>query len=156
MNLTTARSVRRSKEIGIRKVSGALRSSLIRQFLGEAIFVTFLSVLLSIFLADIFLPLFNQLTGKQINIPFTSYGYWLFLVVLTLAIGLISGSYPAFFLSSFNPVQVLKGPMKFRRDNILFRKGLVVFQFVLSIILIISTIYISKQVSLCTTIKSGL
>ena len=155
MNLTTARSVRRSKEIGIRKVSGAFRSSLIRQFLGEAIFVTFLSVVLSIFLADIFLPLFNQLTGKQINIPFTSYGYWLFLVVLTLVIGLISGSYPALFLSSFNPVQVLKGPMKFRRDNIFFRKGLVVFQFVLSIILIISTIYISKQVAYVQQLNLG-
>jgi len=155
MNLTTARSVRRSKEIGIRKVSGAFRSSLIRQFLGEAIFVTFLSVLLSVFLANIFLPLFNQLTGKQINIPFTSYGYWLFLAVLTLFIGLVSGSYPALFLSSFNPVQVLKGPLKFRRDNIFFRKGLVVFQFVLSIILIISTIYISKQVDYVQHLNLG-
>ena len=155
MNLTTARSVRRSKEIGIRKVSGAFRSSLIRQFLGEAIFVTSLSVLLSIFLTDIFLPLFNQLTGKQINIPFTSYMYWLFLVATTLVIGLISGSYPALFLSSFKPVQVLKGPMKFRRDNIFFRKGLVVFQFVLSIILIISTIYISKQVAYVQQLNLG-
>jgi putative ABC transport system permease protein len=155
MNLTTARSVRRSKEIGIRKVSGANRSSLIRQFLGEAVLITFLSVLLSLFLTDIFLPLFNQLTGKQMIIPFTNYGYWLFLAGLTLAIGLVSGSYPAFFLSSFNPVQVLKGPMKFRKDNIFFRKGLVVFQFVLSIILIISTIYISKQVSYVQHLNLG-
>jgi len=89
MNLTTARSVRRSKEIGIRKVSGAIRGSLIRQFLGEALLVTCVSVLLAIVLTDIFLPMFNQLTGKQMTIPFTDYSYWLFLGGLTIIIGLI-------------------------------------------------------------------
>jgi ABC-type antimicrobial peptide transport system permease subunit len=87
--------------------------------------------------------------------PFSSYSYWLILGGSTLIIGLVSGSYPALFLSSFNPVQVLKGPMKFRSDNILFRKGLVVFQFVLSIVLIISTIYISKQVAYVQHLNLG-
>ncbi len=155
MNLTTARSAKRSKEIGIRKVSGAVRSSLIFQFLSEAIFITLLSVTISVVLLYLILPYFNQLTGKNISFPFLSYSFWFMLAGLTLLTGLVAGSYPAFFLSSFNPVQVLKGPVKFRTDSIFFRKGLVVFQFVLSIILIVGTIYISKQINYVEHINLG-
>jgi putative ABC transport system permease protein len=155
MNLTTARSARRSREIGIRKVSGAMRGSLIRQFLSEAVFTTLLAVLLSLFLVNLLLPLFNQLTGKYIRFPISSPVFWLFLAALTLITGIISGSYPALFLSSFNPVQVLKGTMKFRTHNILFRKGLVIFQFVLSVILIIGTIYISRQIDYVQHVNLG-
>jgi len=155
MNLTTARSARRSREIGIRKVSGAVRGVLIRQFLSEALFITILSVLLSLILVYSLVPFFNQLTGKHILFPFSSKGFWLFLACLTIVTGFVSGSYPALFLSSFNPVQVLKGPLKFKTDSILFRKGLVVFQFILSIILIVGTIYISKQVNYVQKINLG-
>jgi putative ABC transport system permease protein len=155
MNLTTARSARRTKEIGIRKVSGAFRSSLIRQFLGEALGITMLSVIMSLLLIYLLLPGFNQITGKQINFPYSSIRFWLFLFALTMVTGLISGSYPALFLSSFNPVHVLKGPPKFSRDNVIFRRGLVVFQFTLSIVLIIGTIYISKQIDYVQHINLG-
>jgi putative ABC transport system permease protein len=155
MNLTTARSARRSREIGIRKVSGAVRGVLIRQFLSEALFITILSVLLSLILVYSLVPFFNQLTGKHILFPFSSKGFWLFLACLTIVTGFVSGSYPALFLSSFNPVQVLKAPLKFKTDSILFRKGLVVFQFILSIILIVGTIYISKQVNYVQKINLG-
>jgi putative ABC transport system permease protein len=155
MNLTTARSARRSREIGIRKVCGAVRGTLIRQFLGEAMLVTLLSVILSLCLLYLLLPLFNQLTGKQISFPFSSMGFWSFLLGLIIVTGLVSGSYPSLFLSAFNPVRVLKGPMKFKSDSILFRRGLVVFQFILSIVLIICTIYISKQVNYVQHINLG-
>ncbi len=155
MNLTTARSARRSKEIGIRKVAGAARISLIRQFLIEAILITALSVLTSLFLVNFLLPVFNQLTGKNIRFPISNGSFWLSLAGLTLLTGLISGSYPALFLSSFNPIQVLKGPMKFKTHSILFRKGLVIFQFVLSIVLIMGTIYISRQIDYVQHINLG-
>ena len=155
MNLATARSAKRSKEIGIRKVSGALRSSLIYQFLSEAVFITFLSVMISLVLLYVLLPYFNQLTGKDIAFPISSVRFWIELAGLTLLTGLIAGSYPALFLSSFSPVQVLKGPLKFRADTVLLRKGLVVFQFVLSIVLIIGTVYISKQINYVQHINLG-
>ena len=155
MNLATARSAKRSKEIGIRKVSGAIRSSLIFQFLSEAVFITFLSVLISLVLLYVLLPYFNVLTGKDISFPVSNVSFWIQLAGLTLITGIIAGSYPALFLSSFNPVQVLKGPLKFRTDTVLFRKGLVVFQFVLSIVLITGTIYISKQIDYVQHINLG-
>ncbi|MDP4129149.1 MAG: ABC transporter permease [Bacteroidota bacterium] len=147
MNLTTARSAKRTKEIGIRKVSGAVRGSLIRQFLNEAMLITLLSVLFSVLLVNLLLPSFNLLTGKQIHFPFSDPDFWIALAVITMITGLISGSYPALFLSSFKPIQVLKGPLKFSGSTILFRKGLVVFQFVLSIVLIIGTIVVSEQIN---------
>ena len=155
MNLTTARSAKRSKEIGIRKVSGAVRSSLILQFLSEAVFITALSVVFSLVLLYLLLPFFNQLTGKQIVFPFLNFSFWLLLFSLTVITGLIAGFYPALFLSSFKPVQVLKGPVKFRTDSVFLRKGLVVFQFVLSIVLIVGTIYISRQIDYVQHINLG-
>jgi putative ABC transport system permease protein len=147
MNLTTALSGKRSKEIGIRKVAGALRFSLVRQFLGEALFITSLSVLLSLIGVSLVLPLFNQWTGKQIELPDNNSYFWVGLAALTLVTGLIAGSYPALLLSSFKPIRVLKGTLLFSQTAGMLRKGLVVFQFVLSIVLIVGTLIISKQVN---------
>jgi putative ABC transport system permease protein len=155
MNLTTARSVKRAKEIGVRKVMGARRLLLVRQFIGEAVFMTLISMLLALLLTRLTLPAFNHLTGKEINIPYNHLAFWLSLTGLTLVTGIFSGSYPAFFLSAFNPVQVLKGTLKSGIRAVLFRKGLVVFQFVLSIVLIISTILISRQIHYVQTANIG-
>jgi putative ABC transport system permease protein len=155
MNLTTARSVKRAKEIGVRKVVGAVRGVLIRQFIGEAVLLTFIAVAISLLLVLILLPVFNSVTLKQISYPFNHLYFWLGLTGLTLITGFISGSYPALFLSSFNPVKVLKGAVKLSTGAAWFRKSLVVFQFVLSVVLIIGTIVISKQVNYIQTKNLG-
>jgi putative ABC transport system permease protein len=147
MNLTTARSVKRAKEIGIRKVVGALRFALIRQFIGEALLIVIISISISLLLILLILPSFSELTGKQIQLPFNQSGFWFGLAGMLLLTGVLSGSYPALYLSSFKPVRVLKGSLKFSGSAIWFRKGLVIFQFILSIILIIGTIVVSKQVN---------
>jgi putative ABC transport system permease protein len=146
MNLTTARSVKRAREIGVRKVVGAARPALIRQFIGEAVLLSFIALLISLLLVSLLLPLFNDITAKKISLPYSSYTFWLSLVMLALITGIISGSYPALFLSSFKPVVVLKGMFRFSAGAAWFRKGMVVFQFALSILLIIGTIIISQQV----------
>jgi ABC-type antimicrobial peptide transport system permease subunit len=155
MNLTTARSVKRAKEIGVRKVVGAVRFALIRQFIGEALLIVFIAILIALLLVSLVLPLFNQLTQKQIHIPFNESSFWLTIAGLLLLTGFISGSYPALYLSSFRPVKVLKGLPKFSNSALWFRKGLVVFQFTLSIILIIGTIVVSKQVNYIQTVNLG-
>jgi ABC-type antimicrobial peptide transport system permease subunit len=155
MNLTTARSIKRAREIGVRKVVGAVRGVLIRQFIGEAILLTFLAVLISVLLVLILLPEFNSVTQKQISYPFGHLSFWLWLVALTVITGFIAGSYPALFLSAFNPVTVLKGTVKLSNGSAWFRKGLVVFQFVLSIVLIVGTIVVSKQVNYIQTKNLG-
>ena len=147
MNLTTARSAKRAKEIGVRKVAGAIKAVLMRQFLSEAMMITIISVLFSLILVTILLPYFNQLTEKQITFPFSNTYFWLSLVILTFITGIASGIYPALFLSSFKPITVLKGTLKFSNSSTFLRKGLVVFQFVLSIMLITGTIVISQQVN---------
>ena len=146
MNLTTARSVKRSREIGVRKVVGAMRFALIWQFIGEAILIVCIAVIISLALVVTILPAFNQLTSKEIVIPFRDSGFWWTIAGLVISTGIISGSYPALYLSSFRPVLVLKGALKFSASALWFRKGLVVFQFMLSIILIIGTIVVSRQV----------
>jgi putative ABC transport system permease protein len=155
MNLTTARSVKRSKEIGVRKVVGALRSSLMKQFIGEAILLAFISVMLAILIVILILPAFNNLTQKQIHFPYVNGFFWASILGLTGLTGLISGSYPAIFLSSFKPVVVLKGTLKLSSGSVWFRKGLVVFQFVLSIVLIIGTIVISRQINFIQNTNLG-
>jgi hypothetical protein len=147
MNLTTARSVKRSREIGVRKVVGAVRPVLIWQFLGEAILLTAMAVLIAVLLVIALLPVFNTITQKQISYPFADYRFWIGLLLLTLITGVISGSYPALFLSSFKPVTVLKGALKLSPGSAWFRKGLVVVQFMLSVVLIVGTIVVSKQVN---------
>jgi ABC-type antimicrobial peptide transport system permease subunit len=155
MNLTTARSMGRAKEIGIRKVVGALRPALIRQFIGEAIVLSTFAVILAMATVFLILPAFNHLTEKNIHFPFGAASFWWSMAALTLITGFISGSYPALFLSGFQPIRVLKGMMKFSSGATWFRKGLVVFQFVLSIVLIIGTIVISEQVNYVQSINLG-
>lgn len=155
MNLTTARSVKRAKEIGVRKVVGAIRSSLIMQFIGEALLLAFMAAGIALFLVTIMLPAFDHLTGKQIELPASNIYFWLSIAVLTTVTGIIAGSYPALFLSSFKPVKVLKGTLKFTPQAAFFRKGLVVFQFVLSVLLIIGTIVISQQLNYIQSINLG-
>ena len=120
MNLTTARSVKRAKEIGIRKVVGAFRFALIRQFIGEALLIVSIAIIISLALVMLVLPPFNQLTEKQIHIPFTDSTFWLSITGLLLVTGFISGSYPALYLSSFKPVRVLKGSLKFSSGALWF------------------------------------
>ncbi|WP_229317483.1 ABC transporter permease [Larkinella sp. C7] len=148
MNLATARSTKRAKEVGVRKVVGAVRSALIGQFMGEAILLTFVAVVLAVMLVLILLPAFNELTGKRLFLPFGQPVFWASLVGLLLLTGLVSGSYPALFLSSMNPILALKGRMLSARLGFgatFFRKSLVVFQFSLSMILIVGMIVIYRQ-----------
>ena len=148
MNLSTARSSNRAKEVGIRKVAGSTRSALITQFLTESVLTSFLSLLLAIGLAALLLPLFNQLAGKQMAV-WTLFSTWLMPVLLALivVVGCVAGSYPAFYLSSFQPVQVLKGSIAKGFKSSWLRSGLVVFQFFISIALIIGTIVIYNQLT---------
>ena len=155
MNLTTTKSIKRAKEIGVRKVMGAVRFALIKQFISEALLVVSIAMLISLVLVTLVLPQFNQFTGKHIEIPFDNLNFWLSFTGLLLVTGFISGSYPALYLSSFRPVRVLKGLPKFSSSALWFRKGLVVFQFTLSIILIIGTIVVSKQVNYIQTTNLG-
>ncbi|HEY5749477.1 MAG TPA: ABC transporter permease [Chryseolinea sp.] len=155
MNLTTARSIKRAKEIGIRKVVGAFRSALIRQFIGEALLIVSGAVILALLVVPLTLPVFNEITRKQITLPIQEPTFWFSILGLTILTGTLSGSYPALYLSSFNPVSVLKGSLKFGSSAIGFRKGLVVFQFVLSIMLIIGTIVITEQVNYVQSANLG-
>jgi putative ABC transport system permease protein len=146
MNLSTARSTLRAKEIGVRKVVGAQRKEIIGQFLSESVLVTYLALVLSIILTVVFLPLANKLSDQGLSIS-ALLQWQVLLPVLTIPfiIGLISGIYPAIFMSSFIPVKVLKGILKGGSGNISFRKILVVVQFSISIILIVATIVVYKQ-----------
>ena len=146
INLSTARSVKRAREVGVRKAIGALRGMLLRQFLAEAIVTVSIAVLISICCVWLLLPFFNQLTEKQIALhpdPASIGG----LLAITLLTGMVAGSYPAVYLSSLNPVSVLKGILQSGRKNTVLRKGLVVFQFSLSIILIICTVVVNRQMN---------
>ncbi|MDP9077876.1 MAG: ABC transporter permease [Bacteroidota bacterium] len=147
MNLATARSIKRAREVGVRKVMGAARISLISQFMSEALLLSFISMIIAILIVVSLLPEFNNITGKQIAVQPGQPVYWLALTGVLILTGLLSGGYPAIFLSSLNPVLVLKGSLKFGRGATFFRKGLVVFQFTLSIILIIGTIVVSGQMN---------
>jgi len=155
MNLATAQSAKRAKEVGLRKVVGAVRSSLIRQFIGEAMLITLFSIVIALALTIILLPAFNNLTGKQLSLPLTHPLFWAAIIGLMIITGFVAGSYPALFLSSLNPVKVLKGSLKFGSGNTLFRKGLVVFQFALSIILIVGMIVIYRQMNYIQSKKLG-
>ncbi len=147
MNLTTARSVKRAKEVGVRKCIGANRSGLIKQFIGESLLLTASAVLIALLLLIIVIPFFNYVMHKQIQLPFYQLSFWSNIVIITIVTGVVAGSYPALYLSSFNPVKVLKGTIKLSSGAVWFRKGLVIFQFVLSLILIIGTFVVSKQVN---------
>ena len=145
MNLSTAKASRQIKEVGIKKAVGAGRSTLIIQYLGESMLMTFVSVALAVLMVDIFLPQFNEITFKNLSLNFDT-RFILSLFIISLITGLISGSYPALYLSGFNPATVLKGKLNSSLGEMWARKGLVVFQFSLSIILIVSVLVIYRQI----------
>ncbi|HYG20252.1 MAG TPA: ABC transporter permease [Ohtaekwangia sp.] len=148
MNLSTAKASKRSAEIGIRKVMGAYRSSLIRQILGEAMMIVAISILISIILVSAALPVFNELSGKNISFSSDNVAFFaIALAVLTIVTGLIAGSYPAFYMSSFQPAEVLKGKFTLSNTSGKFRQVLVVFQFVVAIVLVSGMLVISRQIS---------
>ncbi|MFI5155837.1 MAG: ABC transporter permease [Chitinophagales bacterium] len=155
MNLSTARSEKRAKEVGIRKVSGALKRSLVFQFLSESVLLSFLSGLIALLLVALCLPAFNTLTNKQLSLDYSSAGFWLGLASFILFTGMLAGSYPSFFLSSFNPVAVLKGTFKKANALVTPRKLLVVLQFSFAIILMICTIVVKKQIEYGLNRKTG-
>jgi putative ABC transport system permease protein len=155
MNLSTARSQKRSREVGIRKVSGALKRSLVVQFLGESILISFIASCLALLIVQLSLPEFNRLTGKQLFIPFSQVYFWLIMAGFILFTGIIAGSYPAFFLSSFKPVKVLKGMFIPAKTLVTPRKILVVSQFTFAIVLIIGTIIIRQQIAYAQDRQAG-
>ncbi len=146
MNLSTARSEKRAKEVGIRKISGARKGSLVGQFLIESLCLSFLSGIIAILFVQLLLPAFNTIIGVELSIPFNQPNFWLLFLSFIMVTGVLAGSYPAFFLSSFQPVKVLKGT--YRKSNSLLapRKILVIVQFTFAIILIASTIIIKQQI----------
>lgn len=155
MNLSTARSIMRSKEVGIRKVLGSNKTQLVRQFLIESFLLTFVALIIAIALAELLLPLFEQLSGKQLHSGYLFNIYTIPLLLITiLVVGAIAGSYPAFFLSSFQPAEVLKGKVIVTKGNWL-RSGLVVFQFSISIMLFIGTFIVYTQLQYIQNKKLG-
>ena len=146
MNLSTAHSEKRSKEVGIRKSMGSFRSQLIGQFLSESFLVVTLAFAIAMLLILMIIPPFNQLSGKQMVFPLTNMWFWLISLGFVLITGFLSGSYPALYLSSFRPAKVLKGAFKAGKSAATLRKALVVFQFTVSVMLITGTIVIENQV----------
>ncbi|HEY3404097.1 MAG TPA: ABC transporter permease [Ohtaekwangia sp.] len=155
MNLATARSIKRAKEVGVRKVVGSSRFYLINQFIGESVLLAFFAFAISILALQLMLPAFNAFTGKHITLPFNEPLYWFILLAVVIATGFIAGSYPALFLSSLRPAQVLKGVVRFTGASVFFRKGLSVFQFSLSILLLIATIVVSLQTDYVKNVNLG-
>ncbi len=156
MNLSTARSTKRSAEVGIRKVLGAEKGSLVGQFLGESVFMSLIAFVFAFSITKLLLPTFSSLSGKNLFLTFPGDTLimvsFLFLSILT---GLLAGSYPAFYLSSFKPIKVLKGKFSNSFAAVSLRKGLVVFQFVISVVLIIASVVISKQMNFLRSADLG-
>jgi len=154
MNLSTARSERRAKEVGLRKVIGAVKSSLVGQFLVESLLMSVLALVLAIVFIEMSIPVFNQLTHKQLNLMQLP-GVYAWLALLTVSTGLVSGLYPAFYLSSFRPAAILKGKLFNTISAVVLRKGLVVFQFAISVVLILVAALISSQMTFLNTQNLG-
>ncbi|MCF1713026.1 ABC transporter permease [Flavihumibacter sp. RY-1] len=146
MNLSTARSEKRSKEVGIRKTIGSMRWQLIVQFFAESYLIVFIAFLLCLGLVQLFIPAFNEVAGKKLTIPWQSSFFWIFSIAFIIITGLLAGSYPALFLSSFQPLKVLKGTFRLGRFAAMPRKVLVVVQFTVSVMLIIGTIIVYQQI----------
>lgn len=146
MNLSTARSEKRAKEVGIRKAVGSLRAQLISQFFSESLLVAFVSFIFSLLLVLLILPFFNEVADKKMTILWSNPLFWLLSIGFSFFTGLIAGSYPALYLSSFQPVKVLKGTFRVGRFAAIPRKVLVVLQFTVSVILIIGTIIVFRQI----------
>lgn len=147
MNLSTARSSQRAKEVSVKKTMGAARGALVNQFLTESLLMTLGAFFLSVCLLLTLVPLFNQLTGLQLKIPFSNVWFWVFGLAVTLVTGILAGTYPAFFLSSFNPIRVLKSKFSGNANTVPLRQVLVVSQFAFATALILASLYIYKQVN---------
>jgi len=145
MNLSTARAANRAKEVGVRKVLGSQRQQLVNQFLSESLLLTLISFVIAVACAYLFLPVFNGLADRQLALPFNQPWFYGLLMLAALVVALLAGMYPAFFLSAFKPVTVLKSKAGAGGKNAFVRSGLVVFQFVISIFLIIATITVNQQ-----------
>lgn len=155
INLSTAKSANRAKEVGLRKVVGSTRVSLIKQFLAESMLYSVLSFVIGIILAWVLLPYFNVLASKTLHMPWLALWFAPVILLAALIVGVVAGIYPAFYLSSFKPVSVLKGSISSGSKNSLLRNGLVVFQFTTSIVLIISTFVIYNQMQFILNKKVG-
>src|SRR6266496_2614673 len=148
MNLSTARSSKRSSEVGIRKVLGAEKKSLVKQFLGESLMMSMIAFVFAFVIAQLLLPAFSNITGRNLSLDFSQ--QWFIIIIfllLSVVAGLLAGSYPAFYLSSFQPVKVLKGRFTNSLSAVALRKGLVVFQFIISVVLIIASVVIMNQMN---------
>ena len=146
MNLSTAQSEKRTKEVGIRKAIGSVRGQLINQFLTESFLVVMISFIVAILMVSLVIPSFNNLVDKDLSIPLGDVSFWAISLGFILITALLAGSYPALYLSSFRPITVLKGTFKAAGSALIFRKILVVFQFTISIALIIGTIIVNQQI----------
>ncbi len=146
MNLSTAKASRRLKEVGVKKAMGAHRKTLISQYLAESVLMTFASLFIALLMVELLLPHFNAVTGKQLTFVLHTH-LILYALGITLLTGLIAGSYPALYLSGFNPVSILKGKLKSTTGELWVRKGLVVFQFSLSVLLIVAVMVVYKQIN---------
>lgn len=156
MNLATARSAARAREVGIRKVTGAKKSNLIYRFVGESVFYAIAGFVLAILLTELLLPIFSGIMGRDLNFnPLKDFRIMILFFLLTLLIGFLSGTYPAFYLSGFKPARVLKGELTRGAGGTLFRNILVVVQFSISVVLIISTIIVYNQLSYIKNKKLG-
>lgn len=156
MNLATARSANRAKEVGVRKALGSERSALVGQFLTESVMLSFFSLVLAFLIAYLALPLFNNLASKEITFPIANVWFWLILLFTGGTVGVLAGSYPAFFLSAFKPLKVLKNAIELEgKGSGYFRNALVVFQFVISVMLIVGTGVIYRQLNYIQTKKLG-
>src|SRR3954471_10518105 len=147
MNLSTIRAAERSKEVGLRKVLGALRNNLIGQFIGESILLTTISCLLAIVFLLLVMPWYNQLLGYTLTVSWNALPIYLFLIGVIIIVGFLAGSYPAFFLSAFSPIQALKGKLRLGKGGSSFRQALVVVQFSISVFLVVGTNIIINQMS---------
>ncbi len=148
MNLSTAKSASRSREVGLRKVVGAEKRNLITQFIGESVIISLIALVITFFLIELILPTFNNITGKNLDMQYIlDWEMTLGFLLLAIIVGIISGSYPAFYLSSFNPIRVLQGRIKAGTSKSLLRTVLVVVQFTISIALIIGTVIIYRQLN---------
>ncbi len=155
INLSTARSEKRAKEVGVRKVAGAQKVSLVLQFIGESVLLTFMAGVVALLIVLLALPFFNQLTGKTLSLAFTSGYFWLSALGVLLFTGLLAGFYPAFFLANFQPIKVLKGAISGQRAAFTPRKVLVVVQFTFAIVLILATLIINRQIDHAQTRNNG-
>jgi putative ABC transport system permease protein len=155
-NLSTARAAKRAREVGIRKVMGSAKIQLIKQFLSESILLSFCAMLIALVLVFALLSYFDEISGKQINFLYLlDYRFIIAIIGLVFIVGILAGIYPSFFLSSFNPVKVLKGVSIRKKQKISLRSGLIVFQFFVSIALVTATIIVYQQLHYMQNKKLG-